>query len=212
MRARGRLALTGVVCGIALAVLASAPAGAQTVSCPLGGGGDLVDRGFYLQNYTAGSLGAVTLTYYTAGVAGSYTLTLTARDGAYDGPVLGTLTRTFNLTASGGVAATYDFGFIPVPAGHTVAFAQTLVSGPGTSVYFDTGTCGLGDPTCTTCPGVVETEGTTAPLDVFRRGSVGLTVAAGTVAAIPALGGIGRVIMLLVLLGAGVLALRRLAG
>ncbi len=208
MQRQGRRAVACILAAGGVLLSASTRAESQVISCPLGGGGDEIDRGFYVQNYTAGTIGTVTLTYYTAGTAGSYTLALTMHDGAYDGPVLGTQTGTFNLTASGGTTATYDFGGVPVPLGHTVAFVQTLVTGPGTIVYFDTGTCGLGDATCTSCPGVVETEATTAPLDTFRRGSVGLTIVAGE--PIPALGAVSLAVLALAVLVAGVAALRRL--
>jgi hypothetical protein len=165
----------GVLFVIALG--AAAPAVAATiVSCPnSGGGGDQVTRGFYVQNYNGSTLDTVALTFVTGGGVGSYSVSLTAHAGAYDGPVIGT-TQTANFTETGGLA-TYSFGSAPVVSGSTVAFVMVLTSSPaGGSVFFDVGTCGLGDAACATCPGVFETEDTTPPLSTFRRGSVGLAI------------------------------------
>jgi IPT/TIG domain len=65
--------------------------------------------------------------------------------------------------------------------GSTIAFVQSF-TGPG-ALFFDTGNGPLGDPTYSGCPSVFETEGTTPPLDTFRRASVGLSI---TQLAIPA--------------------------
>ena len=205
-------ALVGLLFTIMGAAQVSALA-APAVFCPVNGtGGDGLDRGFYVENFTAGSIATVTLTYFTGGVAGSYTITLTMHDGAYNGIVLGTQTVTTSLAASGGTATTFDFGNVAIPTGDTVAFVQTLVSGPSTMVYFDTGTCGLGDTACTSCPGVIETEATNPLLDTFRRGSVGVTIDPGAQSAIPAIGASGLVLFALVLLSAGLLVLRKFSG
>jgi hypothetical protein len=166
-----------VVSFVALGVVTlPLPAAAQTVvvSCPFeGGGGDLTERGVHVTGYSGTNLDTVTLKY-TAGVTGSYTITLTARLGAYNGTVIGTSTATENFTAQVAKDILFSFGAAPVPAGSTIAFVQS-VTGPG-AMFFDVGNGPLGDPTYTGCPGVVETEGTTPPLDEFRRASVGLTI------------------------------------
>jgi hypothetical protein len=102
-------------------LLVSAVVSAQTVvSCPPNGsGGDQVSRGFYVQSYGGSSLGTVQLTYYTDGTAGAYTVSMTARSGAYDGPLIGTQTITVNLTANTGTLVTFDFGGAPVVPGST---------------------------------------------------------------------------------------------
>jgi hypothetical protein len=140
------------------------------VSCPAnGGGGDLIERGFYVTGYGADNLGTVTL-QYSAGIAGIYTVALTANAGAYNGPVLGTQTASAAVATSGDTPMTFTFGAAVAP-GSTIAFTQTLVSGPG-SLFFDTGT----GP----CAGVTETNGTTPPLDTPRRDSVALVITSGT--------------------------------
>jgi hypothetical protein len=138
------------------------------VSCPAnGGGGDLIQRGFYVTGYGAGTLGAVTL-QYVAQTAGTYTVALTANDGAYNGAVIGTAMVSAAVATSGDTPITFNFGAAVTP-GSTIAFSQALLSGPG-SLFFDTG---VGP-----CPGVTETDGTTPPLDVFRRNSVALLITA----------------------------------
>jgi hypothetical protein len=153
-----------------LLVLIAAPAThASTIifSVPfMGSGGDLIDRGFYLSSYPGTNLGTVTLGYSTF-TAGDYTLSLTARLGAYDGTFVGTDTATVHLPGIDTTLATFDFGGVSVPMGSIVTFTQSLLVGPGTA-YFDVGTGGV--------PGIVETEGTTPPLDVLRQYSVGIIV------------------------------------
>jgi IPTL-CTERM motif len=164
----GRIAMhAGFRALIVLVALVATPLhAAVVVSCPANGsGGDLTDRGFYVQNYGAGTLGTVTL-QYIAGTAGTYTVSLTANAGAYNGPVIGTATASAAVATSGDTPMTFNFGAAVTP-GTTIAFTQVLVSGPG-SLFFDTG---VGP-----CPGVIETEGTTPPLDVFRRNSVALAI------------------------------------
>jgi hypothetical protein len=146
------------------------------ISCPFSAGGDdRLSRGFYVQSYPGTNLGTVQVTYWT-GVAGSYSVSMTARDGTYDGPMIGT-TRivTVDLPASTYITATFDFGGASVIPGTTVTFSQAKVSGPG-SAYYNTGPCGL-DLDCTTCSGVYQTWGTAPPLDTIRRRSVAVTIA-----------------------------------
>jgi hypothetical protein len=132
-------------------------------------GGDLTSRGFYVKNYPGNSLNKVRL-YLMTFTPGSYTLSLTARSGAYNGAVIGTATATASLTATD---QPVDFAFASptVATGSTVTF-QIGVTGSSSSVFYSVGPC-LSDWKCT-YPGtqVVETEGTSAPLDTDRRNSV----------------------------------------
>src|SRR5215475_15102738 len=90
----------GLRLAIVLGALVATPLQAQVVSCPPNGsGGDLVDRGFYVQNYGASTLGSVTL-QYIAFTAGEYTMSLTANAGAYDGPLIATGTVKVNVGGS----------------------------------------------------------------------------------------------------------------
>ena len=156
-------------------ILARASPSQQTIiSCPVvGTGGDGLSRGFYVESYPGTNLGTVQMTYWT-NVAGSYVIAMTARSGAYDGPTIGTTqVVTISLPAETNVTATFDFGGAPVVSGTIVTFSQTKIGGPG-SVYYNTGPCGGLE--CTACPGIIQTEGTTPPLDTPRRASVGVTI------------------------------------
>ncbi len=173
MGSRHHFAIRSLCIGFLVIGLHAFAGAATLVSCPnLGDSGDLTDRGIYVTDYPGTTLGTVTFSYDTD-VAGSYTVSLTARSGTYNGTEIGsTQTVTAMVPTSGEVSMMFDFGNAPVTPGSTVTFTQTLVSGPG-SLYFDTGPC---EDSCSSCPGVFETEGTNPPLDVFRRGSVGITI------------------------------------
>ena len=134
-----------------LAVLLAAPAGADILySCPGGGSGDGIWRGFYVENYKGTALGTVALSYHTNQDVGAYTVSLTAHEGAFDGPVIGTAEVVFD---ENGLEALFDFHDAPVTEGVTVAFVQSLVSGPeGAAVYYYVGSCGLGDEACEPVP------------------------------------------------------------
>jgi hypothetical protein len=147
------------------------------VACPFdsGGGDDNLSRGFYVQSYPGTNLGTVQVIYQSS-VSGSYTISMTARAGTYTGTLIGTThTVAVTLPASTYVTATFDFGGTPVISGTTLAFLQGKVSGPGLAFY-NTGPCGF-DLSCTLCPGVYQTEGTSAPLDTIRRRSVAVVIA-----------------------------------
>ena len=167
--ANGNMAPTTTISGAATGLngpIAVAVAPATVVSCPAnGGGGDRTDRGFYVTDYGAGTLGTVTLQYFGAS-AGTYTVSLTANNGTYNGPLIGTATVTAAVASAGDTPLPFNFG-VAVAPGSTIAFTQSLVSGPD-SLFFDTGT----GP----CAGVTETNGTTPPLDMFRRNSVALMI------------------------------------
>ena len=147
------------------------------VSCPFSstGGGDLTERGFYVSNYPGTNIDTVTLRYVST-MPGAM-VTLSARLGAYNGPLIGTATSP--LVGPSPSDVTFHFDAAAVPPGSTIAFTQSFVSVG--AVFFDVGNGGLGDPTYTGCPNVVETEGTTPVLDSFRRASVGLRIDAGAV-------------------------------
>jgi hypothetical protein len=153
------------------------PAAAQgtVVTCPFSGsGGDLIERGFYVSNYPGTNIRSVTLRY-SAFVEGTYLIALNAHLGSYDGPVIGAAYGQATLT--GGLVqeeVVFQFGGAPVPTGSTIAFTQN--GGGPSALFYDIGLGGLGDPSFAGCPGVVETEGTTPPLDEFRRGSVGVII------------------------------------
>jgi hypothetical protein len=148
------------------------------INSPFGGSSDGIDRGFYVLSYGASSLGTVQLAYDSnvAG-AGSYQVTLTARQGTYNGPLINAITMTFSVIGGFGLAnetvVTYDFAGVSVVPGGTITFAQTQVSGPGTLLY-DVGMAPYP-------AGLVETDGTTSPLDTPRFGrGVGVIITDGS--------------------------------
>ncbi len=176
-------------CHAALAALAVASAHAATLAdCPFIGSGDAVTRGFYVLNFQGATIDTVMLGH-AAAIAGERTITLTARQGSFSGPVVGTasVTRDIGTEMS---ASVFDFGGARAPTSWLIAFTQTVVAGDP-DVTFD---AGVGP-----CTGISETEGTIPPLDTFRRASVGVSIAgspaapgAGTVLGCPfAPGGAG---------------------
>lgn len=143
---------------LAISLVQSVAAVSIIVSCPFSSpGGDIITRGFYVTSYPGSNLATVQLEY-NANPAGTYTISLTPRLGAFNGPVIGsTKTVTVSLPSTSSEAdVTFDFGGAAVTPGSTITFTQAQIAGPGTT-YFNTGT----GP----CAGVVETEGTSPPLD-----------------------------------------------
>ena len=137
--------------------------------CTNGDTGDLYFRGFYVPSYPGNSLDSARLVF-TSPTAGSYNVRLTVRSNTYDGIVLGSDTTTFNLVSSTDRAVTFNFPSIRIRENSRVCFILTIVSGPDTALYYGVG------PTTGGCPTVIETEGTTPPLDTFRRNGVLLTL------------------------------------
>ena len=87
----------------ALLLLYANGAKAQIIfSCPFGGhGGGFLDRGFYIRSYPGANLGTAMLAYCSL-APGSGSAFLTARLGAYDGPIIGRTARaSFHLSGSG---------------------------------------------------------------------------------------------------------------
>jgi hypothetical protein len=140
---------------------------ALNVDCPYDpdGGGDFVTRAFYVKNYRGVTIDKVRVRHST-NASGSKTLQLVARLGRYDGPILGVASITRNITGTD-TESTYDFNDAPVPAGSTIAFVESVTSGTG-DVFHNLSYEGCGD--------VVETFGTTPPLDSQYRAGIGLKI------------------------------------
>jgi hypothetical protein len=135
--------------------------------------GDFIDRGFYLQSYPGTSLSSVTL-WMKAATAGTYTIAMTARQNTYNGTVIGTSTATFALPGnlSSNTPVTFSFPSPAVPLGTLVTFAMSQVSPPGLTVYYNvcvTATCSANNP-------IIQTNGTTPPLDTFRRNGIAFRI------------------------------------
>jgi hypothetical protein len=130
--------------------------------------GDFYYRGFYVTDYPGTNISYVTM-YFGTHVPGSYTLRLTARAGSYSGSVIGTTTYTRTLGETTVPVYFSFYGYPAVSQGSTVTFAIEIVSGPSsTSVYYNTDTAGG-------CP-VIQTNGTTPPLDSIRRYGIAVNI------------------------------------
>ncbi len=156
---------------IAPALVVVTPAQAATpvtMTCPFtnSGSGDNLGRGFYIV-FTGDTLDTVTL-QYAVNTTDNYSVTLTARLSAFDGALVGQDTQAFAGTASTLQQVTFNFGGASVPAGSTITFAQVQNTGTAAGFHIDTGV----EP----CAGFTQTNGTTPPLDSFRRDSIGAIV------------------------------------
>ncbi len=153
--------------------LAASLAGSQAdvlLTCTGQPGGDLVDRGFYVRSYPGNSLDSARLVI-SGGTPGNHALTMTVRQGTYDGRVVGTATESFSLLGAypQNVPVTFRFPSVRVQEGRPLCFILSVRAGSGPLYYSVADTVGG----CTT---VVETEGTTPPLDTFRRYGVNLVI------------------------------------
>lgn len=141
------------------------------IDCPVGDGGDFLSRGFYTLSWPGTTLEAVDL-YFRADSAGTYGIELTARLDGYGGPLVGADTLSVPLPAGRGLEtkATFTFPSPAIATGDTVAFSLTQLTGPTDPLFYSVPS--EGDETCP----IVETEGTTPTLDVFRRQGVKTTI------------------------------------
>ncbi|HET9340110.1 MAG TPA: hypothetical protein VFQ55_13995 [Casimicrobiaceae bacterium] len=144
---------------------------ATTLSCPLDplAAGDATTRGFYVDGYGGVKIETVSL-FHRATTNGQRRIRLTARLGTFDGPVIASVSVQRQLTSTRSESV-FDLGGVDVPAGSTVTFVQEILSGEP-DVTHD---AGFGP-----CPGVTQTNGSAAPLDTFRRASVGVKIVGRT--------------------------------
>ncbi len=167
----------------ALAVLAllcaAAPSpGSTVVSCPFGGAAnDHADSGIVLANYPGNNVRRLHIGY-GADTTGQYLITAQIRRGAFDGPIVGSQSIYLNLDENATADVDGDFHFggqfdgAPVTPGDTLTITHTW-SGPGV-LFFDAGTGGFGSSG--NCGGAYETIGTSPPLDVQVRGTMGIEI------------------------------------
>lgn len=153
------------------------------VSCPSSSGaGDGLGYAFYWPRFAGTSLKQVDL-YLSSNAQGStptpYTIQLIAKSGGFNGPVLGTSTVTVYLrgNASQNLLTHFEFSPVSVQRNSTVTFQFNVLSNPvGAGLWFNVGSCGLGDTKCkTSCP-IVETNDATGTLSTFRRNGCGITI------------------------------------
>jgi hypothetical protein len=157
---------------LVLALSSLSPRAAILLTCSGIPGGDHVSRGFYIVSYPGRTLETVRLVH-SATAAGSYGLKLVAHEGTYDGAVLGAATAAFSLAGAypQDLPVVFDFGSIGITPGTRVCFTMTISASPaGSSLYYSIA------PFTGGCPEVVQTEGTTPPIDTFRRNGVNIVV------------------------------------
>jgi hypothetical protein len=178
---RRRRVVRFLTLGLAMAMLllVATPGLAGTVvSCAFSGtADDHADSGIVVTNYSGNNVRRLHIGY-GANVTGQYLITATIRRGAFDGPIVGASSIYLNLDA--GSSADVD-GFLhfggafdgaPVTPGDTLTITHTW-SGPGV-LFFDAGNGAFGSSG--NCGGVYETIGTSPPLDVQVRGTMGIEI------------------------------------
>ena len=149
----------------------SAAHGAVLADCRFaGGGGDGLARGFYLSAFPGNTVDTVTLGHRSA-VSGDRTIRLTMRLNNYAGPVLA-VAETTTYVDDDMSPTIFRFDGRAVPPGFLLAFTQQVIDGDD-NVLYDVGTG--------TCTNITQTHGTAAPLDDFRRATVGIMVTGSSV-------------------------------
>lgn len=141
------------------------------VNCTGNPGGDRYDRGFYIPNYPGNTLDSARM-LFSSFDAGNYTVTMTVYSNSFDGLVIGTATSSFNLAGAypQDKSVTFTFPSERIVEGRRVCFKLTLNASPAGDLYYSVPDWVSG---CTT---VLQTDGTTPPLDTFRRNGVNLLV------------------------------------
>ncbi len=165
-----RLRASQLLAALGLAASVASTSADVLLSCTGEPGGDLIDRGFYVRSYPGNSLDSVRLVI--SGDPGGHNIYLTAREGTYDGRLLGTAFASFTLVGANpqNLAVTFNYPSVRVTKGSRVCFSMTSRGiSPGT-LYFSVAPLSGG------CATVVETDGTTPPLDTFRRYGVNLVI------------------------------------
>ena len=137
-------------------------------------GGDNLNRGFYIKDFPGTSLSQVDL-WISDYTAGDYTFELTARENTYDGSIIEKSQAVIHLTAdiNDNQLVTFNFSSNPIQKNSIVTFSINRVSGPGLCYYAVVGEYGgiaEGDIL------VIQTNGTTPPLDSHRRYGIAIRV------------------------------------
>jgi hypothetical protein len=163
---------------LVLLLVASPSPGSTVVSCPFSGiANDRADSGIVITSYPGNNVRTLHIGY-GADTTGQYLITAQLRRGAFDGPIVGSQSIYLNLDAN--VATDIDgffhfggqFDGAPITPGDTLTITHTW-SGPGT-LFFDAGNGAF--LSNGTCGGAYETIGTSPPLDVQVRGTMGIEI------------------------------------
>ena len=141
---------------------------------PWNTGGDLLHRGFYINAFPGTSISKVDL-WIGANTAGDYTFELTVREDVYDGPIIEESQANISLTGNTAnkQLTTFNFSSNTVQMNSIVTFTISKVSGPGSCYYATHGEYG-GIPEEDIL--VIQTNGTTPPLDSNRRYGIAIRV------------------------------------
>jgi hypothetical protein len=161
-----------LLCVAMVGVLTSGDSRASELlaGCALTRGGDRLDRSFYIANYAGSSLEGVEVAL-SSDATHTQQITLTARLGAFDGPIIGSATKMVAFQGDESMQTVfYDYPSAPVPPGSTVAFSYTRSNNDAAIHVFSSGGA-------LPCLGtVVETNGSSPPLDSVRRNWYGVAV------------------------------------
>jgi len=141
---------------------------------PLETGGDNIDRGFYIKSFPGTSLSQVDL-WIGAHAAGDYTFEITAREGTYDGLIIEKAQANISLTGDvfNKQLTTFNFSSNTITKNSKVTFSLSKVSGPSSCSYATQGEYGsIAEDDIL----VIQTTGTTPPLDSWRRYGIAIKV------------------------------------
>jgi len=133
--------------------------------------GDLISRGFYIKDFPGTSLSQVDL-WVSCNMPWDYTFELTARESSYNGTII-EKSQDNKYLYSDKQLITFNFSSNPVEKNSIVTFSISKVTGPGSCYYAVNGEYGgiaEGDIL------VIQTNGTTPPLDSFRRYGIAIKV------------------------------------
>ena len=134
-------------------------------------GGDTISRGFYIKDFPGTSLSRVDL-WVSASAPWDYTLELTARESSYNGKIVEKSQATKYLYGDKQLI-TFNFSSNPVQKNSIVTFSINKITGPDScyySVHGEYGGIAEGDIL------VLQTNGTTPPLDSHRRYGIAIRV------------------------------------
>jgi hypothetical protein len=135
-------------------------------------GEDIIDRGFYIESYPGTTLSSITL-WFSTEVADEYTIQIEAREDTYDGTLVGQASGSATLGASP-VSITFDFGDVAVTKNDVLTFIMTWTVGPVRPYYMID--CDEFNSMTAEEINVIETDGTSPPLDTWRRDGVAIQV------------------------------------
>ena len=167
-----------VLSSLVLFLAAAVSPGSTPVTCSFSGAAnDHADSGVVIPSYPGTNIRRLHMGY-GANATGQYLVTASIRRGAFDGPIVGQSSIYLNLNANAttDVDGYFHFGGAadgaPVTPGDTLTITHTW-SGPGV-LFFDAGNGAFGSSG--QCGGAYETIGTSPPIDVQVRGTIGIQI------------------------------------